>query len=254
MKLSPRSLQLACGVALVTVVLGCGEQGSHVFSGAGGSGGAAGSIGVGGATGGATGGGEASTGGAEPAGQGGSGGGGYRGPNTVVTNSDSTCNWLSWSADEGEENHLAAARLTPPSYPFVIVFVRYTLLGYLEQCDPGLAHGVDVFVGSDVAPPATPTVIQHIDVAMTNNDEQQRVMLHELSTPLTLNEGEHIFVAVRMTGTNPQPLLCVQSCSGPAYQQDRNYWSNAVAPPYPWTMLGRFTGRNFAFEAIGHPP
>jgi hypothetical protein len=123
-------------------------------------------------------------------------------------------------------------------------------MGY---CDNRLGHGVDVFVGSDVAPLPTPAVIEHIDVPMTDDFQLEKVMLHELSAPLTLQEGEHIFVAVRMTG-DILSRLCVLSCSGPAFQQDRNYWSNAVAPPYPWTMVDSYGGRNFAFEAIGHPP
>jgi hypothetical protein len=250
MKPSPRFVRLSCGIALVTVALGCGEPGGSVFSGAGGSSGAAGAAGALGAGGGS----EASGGGGEPGGQGGSGGGGYRGPNTVISNTDPSCYWVPYLASDGQENHLAAARLTPPSYPFVIAFVRYTLLSDMDYCDNRLGHGVDVFVGSAVAPAASPAVIEHFDVPMNDDFQLEKVMLHELSAPLTLEQGEHVFVAVRMTANVPLSRLCVLSCGGPAFQQDRNYWSNAVAPPYPWTMVSPDGGRNFAFEAIGHPP
>jgi hypothetical protein len=155
---------------------------------------------------------------------------------------------------ETEQNHLAAARLTPPSYPYVVTGIQYVLNGGAQgdiECQTGLAHQVHVFKGPDVTPPATIENDTVIDV-----DLGQAVMVitvvQQLVTPITLEQGEHLFIAVQMAGTHPD-VLCVGACSGPAYQEDRNYWSNAADPPYPWPTLGSFGLKmNYRFDALGH--
>lgn len=228
-------------LAALAALSGCGGGGS---SGPGGSGGST-STGMPG-TGGTTTGTGTGTGGNATGSGGGSG--------TVLTNNDATCEDKSIGPAAGEEHHLAAARLTPPSYPFVVTAVRYVLDAQTGNCDAGLAHTVDVFVDTAVAPPATPSVLRHFDNAMIAKPTQDRVVTLDLDPPVTLQSGEHLFIAVSMAGTFPDDILCVGTCAGPAYQEDRNYWSNADAPPYPWQTLGSFgLPQNYKLDAIGQP-
>ena len=139
--------------------------------------------------------------------------------------------------DPGEEGHLAAARLTPESYPFTVKSVRYTLLADEDKkWSVNLAHRVEVYVTTASAPEATPTVKETIDVPAATETVEERTIVKDLAAPITLQTGEHLIVAVEMAGDAATAVLCLRGCPGHGIA-DRNYWSNATQPPYDWKTL-----------------
>jgi len=114
-------------------------------------------------------------------------------------------------------------------------------------------HKVLVFRGTSAAPAATPVLDATLTVPASGPDPLgSRVERLPLDTPITLSEGEHLFVAVEMVGQTPAEL-CVLAC-GEDGADDRNYWSNAVAAPFPWATMASFDlDESFLIEAIGRP-
>jgi hypothetical protein len=142
-------------------------------------------------------------------------------------------------ADPGEEGHLVAVRLTPETTPFTVTKVRYRLPATPAPCSPTLAHRVELYVSEEVAPPATPTPVATIDVPADPGRASAPLVTHDLDAPLVLEAGQHLFVAVSMAGTSEE-RLCVTGCDNLEAEADRNYWSNAAAPPYTWATLASF--------------
>ena len=144
--------------------------------------------------------------------------------------------------DPGEDGHLAAARFTPPEYPFLVDSLVY----YLDHadyddinCNSGLAHSVELYVGTDLAPAAEPVVLESFDIEENGDPElidgEYRAIDLTLETAVELAEGEHIFVAVKMALSDPDGL-CLYMCTAGTLP-DRDYWSGAAAPPYAWETL-----------------
>ncbi|MSP60211.1 MAG: hypothetical protein EXR72_07690 [Myxococcales bacterium] len=155
----------------------------------------------------------------------------------------------------GEEKHLAAARLTPTKFPFVVTSLRYAIgEGFWAEpaCNATLAHRVDLYVASGVAPAATPTVAQNLAVpAATKGADKRRVIDLKLTSPITIPDGSHLFVALQYAGTFPK-VLCQMGCTT-APTADRNYWSNAEKPLYAWaTPTSLDIDVNLDVQAIGH--
>lgn len=238
------SLWGAAGLLLTvfagTALLACDDDGD------GGAGGATGgSGGTGGATtttttptnqgGGGAGGSSSGTGGT--GGQGGQGGEAPTGwfGTTPTLNNDADClEWMAVTPAENEAGHLYAVRLTPPSYPFEVTEVQYELFG-TEECDSTTAHRVEVFVDTATTPPASPTITQ-LDIPATGTTEPVRVVTAQLTSPITLQTGEHLFVAVELVNIGGS---CMAACGG-ATIADRDWWSNAAAAPYSWATLASF--------------
>jgi len=161
--------------------------------------------------------------------------------------------------DPGEEGHRAAARLTPPSYPFEVSQLRYMVgdgpAGNVE-CSGTLSHLVEIYVDSAAAPPESPNPAFSVTIP-TGTPEMighiGRTILQEVSPPVRLEQDEHLFVAVQLCGTHPD-VLCLQVNSGDPYDSDRNYWSSAATAPYGWTELDSFglTG-DIMIDAYGEP-
>lgn len=155
---------------------------------------------------------------------------------------------------EGEEGHYASTRLTPPSWPFEVQEIGYTLVSgdYGPSCHSDLAHRVEVYVTSTNAPPNTPTPVTTIEVPAHTIDLPFRSVDHILEAPIVLAAGEHLHVAVQMTGAWPD-VACLQNCRE-LPDAGRDYWSNAVAPPFDWRALGTFgIGGNLSVHATGRP-
>ena len=135
-----------------------------------------------------------------------------------------------------------AARLTPESYPFVVETVRYHVVTETEAagsegCNAGLAHRVELYVTTETAPPAEPDPAAVIDAPAEPDLDLDHLASHEVSPPITLTEGQHLFIAVEMAGTPGGERLCVSACDNPAAEADRSYWSGAATPPYPWATM-----------------
>jgi hypothetical protein len=152
-----------------------------------------------------------------------------------VLNNDAACQWPQTLApNPGEAGHLYAARLTPPSYPFEITEIHYELVGD-DPCDSSPAHRVEIFVDTAVAPAASPSVTQ-LDIPAAGATEPVRVVKEILPSPITLQSGEHLFVAVELVN---QGSSCLAVCEGAA-AWDRDYWSNATGAPYAWQALSDY--------------
>ncbi len=165
-----------------------------------------------------------------------------------VTNAEHNCDAVNLMPADGEEGHLCAGRLTPPGYPFTVLKVGYRLghgpnVDSEVVCNGSLEHQVHLYVSSDVIPPtspASPVIITapYMDPASIPEGDGRIVTL-DVDPPVTLNQGEHLFVAIKYAGTYPD-VLCVSTNKDDPYDGDRNYWSNAAAPPYSWTQLDSF--------------
>jgi len=166
-------------------------------------------------------------------------------PNSWLRNASESCGSSLLVPDPGEEGHLAAARLTPAVYPFQVLYVRY-LIGDGEagsvDCDSTLAHQLTLYVSSDAAPPESPNPVYSTTIPTADPSEighEGRVVKHDLTPPLILNEGEHLFVAIELAGVHPD-VMCLPVNDEDPYEGDRNYWSTAVAAPYGWVQLDSF--------------
>jgi hypothetical protein len=156
----------------------------------------------------------------------------------------------------GNEGHLTAARLTPPSYPFTVTEVVYELSNGAVRngnCDAALAHRVEVYVDTAVQPSNTPTLVAQLDMMATAPTmEPSRLVVAPLPMPLVLTAGQHLFVAVEMAGT-AENHICVWMCEGTG-ADDRNYWSNATMAPYDWVTLASYQNpNNLRIGANGMP-
>jgi hypothetical protein len=158
----------------------------------------------------------------------------------TLTNAPGTCmNPGYTSADFGNGGHYAATRLTPPSFPFTVTSVHYALIHNPGTCDADGAHDVLVFTGTGTTPPGTPAG-ETISVAAASTPTPagtRRAMDLTLDTPVVVNSGEELFVAVQMQRIGDP--LCLEECLDPG-EADRNFWSAAPAPPFPWRTLASY--------------
>jgi hypothetical protein len=145
--------------------------------------------------------------------------------------------------------HRAAARLTPPSTPFTVQSIRWALDGGAE-CSNGLAHTTEVWVESETAPSSSPTIAAFVETeASTSQDGPRRFEL-VLDEPLVLEAGDNLYISVEMAVVDTLHS-CFLSCAD-AFEEDRNYWSNATDAPYAWTTLASFgTEVSLDASAIG---
>ena len=147
--------------------------------------------------------------------------------------------------DPGEEGNWAAARLTPPGYPFDVSIVSYTVgdgAAGNVTCSGTHSHQLQLYAASSVAPPATPTPDMDITVPAATPEQighLGRTVTQDIDPPLRLAQGEHLFVAIQLGGTYPE-VLCLQVNDVDAAEGNRNYWSGALAPPFSWVQLDSF--------------
>lgn len=146
----------------------------------------------------------------------------------------------------GEYGHYAAVRFTPPHYPFMLQYVTYELGDESAvKCNASLAHEVLIWVGNDQFPDAEPELLEVLNVpAKSRPKEQLSTITVPLPDYLRVEQGEHLFVAVRMAGTT-SGSLCLLQCSSMAITPEANFWSNATAEPFSWQDLEDF-GPGFA--------
>lgn len=154
--------------------------------------------------------------------------------------------------DAKEFGHLFAARLTPKTYPFTVTNIRYMLSRGKDSCANVIAHRVEVYVSSKTTPDNSPTIKATIKVPATSVIVGSRLVSLTLPTPIKLQTGEHIFVAVEMATDATKKVICMDVCDKNG-TTDRNYWSNATKPPYNWATLDSFGMKvNAMIEALGY--
>ncbi len=193
-------------------------------------------------------------------GAGGEGGTGHGVGGAWVSDADITNNplcddWTGLYPVPSEFGQFAATRLTPPSYPYSIIAIRYHLSDITAFCKE-LPHRTFLFVESSAIPGATPQELTSWDVAADSAAEDGWVE-HTLAAPIVLDAEEHLFIAVEMTGDGRE-VLCLSACAEAAgasvHAPERNFWSNATEPPYVWAALETFDVLiNLHAEAFGSP-
>jgi hypothetical protein len=157
-------------------------------------------------------------------------------------------------AEPNEAGQWAAVRLTPARYPFTIETIRYTLESpdqTNQLCSTGLAHRVEYYKATSVSPPATPTVIGGHDMSARAPSSSPRVISVKPTPAILLNQGEHLFVQLKMVRVGNQ-ALCLQACLPEQLIADRDYWSGAKTAPFNWQTLSTFgIDDSFTIEAEG---
>lgn len=168
-----------------------------------------------------------------------------------------TCLPTSVAPGDGEDGQLVAARLTPPSWPFAVENVRYTLVGSDQEagCDAALAHEVHFFKAIGTPPPAEPEIYASFTLAAGSNSAENRTITEVFPdpTPLLLTEGQSLYVAVTLAddGTSHS---CVAACNNASTDVDglTEWHAHASEAPYAWRSLwedARYT--IFTMEATG---
>ncbi len=140
----------------------------------------------------------------------------------------------------------AAARLSPPSTPFTVEQVLFSMKHEnLTPCDAKGAFQMKLFVVSGTTPPdgdgtTAPAADATIDFpAITTDPDGARELIATLSTPITLESGESLVIAVD-SYAGACFGACVTTANAPA---DRNYWSTpADAEDWDWVLLSSFGG------------
>jgi hypothetical protein len=147
----------------------------------------------------------------------------------------------------GEEGEMAAARITPPRYPFTVSRVEYPLwnlkasAAHPYACSTAFAHRVVVFKARSTVPPDVlrPEDTRTINVPGRAGGATLEDFNVALPTSLTLQAGEQLFVAVSLGGQDPT-VGCMAVCPDAGVDPTRSWWSNAVALPFAWTTLASF--------------
>jgi hypothetical protein len=152
----------------------------------------------------------------------------------------------------GSEGMLVAVRLVPSAYPYQVTGVRYRVSDD-QRCTSQVAHRVELYVSKNAAPDSTPTPAAVINVPASGAPITSGVILQSLSSPIALQQGESLFIAIQLAGDGGSKTLCVSTC--PENEKiDRNYWSGTLAPPYSWVTLSSLNIHvNLFVEALGQP-
>jgi len=139
------------------------------------------------------------------------------------------------TADATDPPFLLAARLTPASYPFTVYGVRY-LLTMASGCDNGLAHEVQVFVGSNTTPDASPTLSETIAVPAGTAEPKGRWLAHPLAAPIVLTSGQHLYVALLVAyDAQKKGSICPQLCGDPGNTGEKSFTNDTGSTlPYTW--------------------
>ncbi len=142
----------------------------------------------------------------------------------------------------GEEQDWALARLTPPGYPFRVEGV---VASFLEDASPpggtggaclgGTTHVVRLYASTDPNPSPSPTWA--VEATETTLEVQDGVWALEVTppTPLVLQSGEHLFVAIQQAGTFPN-VGCMAACGG-STSTGRNFWAEGASAPHTWSEV-----------------
>nr|MBP7290416.1 hypothetical protein [Nannocystaceae bacterium] len=145
---------------------------------------------------------------------------------------------------------------------FEVTSLVYDLIGTAGAgaCDSTMAHRVEVYVIEGSEPPADPADAVANEMFAIEADEaatEERTVVIDLDTPITLTEGQALVIAVEMAGNDDlSASICVRACRDTGGVADLDWWSNAAEVPYAWAdMVGDFGFiSNFNHRMMGHTP
>jgi hypothetical protein len=191
----------------------------------------------------------------EDAGLGDGGSGADTGPATaVLQNYTAGCRIEALNPTLPDEQGYFALEALTAAGPFTVGSVRYALVNDGAQCDATLAHEVLVFTYTGDAPPSRPSMESSLRVFAVDADparsEDVLTLTASLATPITLRPGEHLGVAVRLSGDAAGNSLCLGMCTAGA-SAGTSFWSNASVEPYTWQdLVEGFRLGNLLIEAV----
>jgi len=166
---------------------------------------------------------------------------------SYLANFSASCN-PDWSGCVGNEAGYPTATvvsiLKPRSgqYPFTVRGVGYTLWEDGWMLNASMAHEVVVWVQSDVkVPDANPIVLEQFSVAAEARQPFGTYSFnHILTTPITLEPGERLYVGVQLAADDDS-AMCLVYCSDSNWSApDEDYWSDQDWQTYIWDELDNF--------------
>ena len=156
------------------------------------------------------------------------------------------------ASNPDEHEAWTVARLTPPTYPFSALAIDYDLVANSNGCDVNIPHRVRVFKGTSAVPIASPVDV--LEMSVSHATPVLTTTYHQivaLPSPVTLQSGESLFVAVEMKVVGASEN-CILVCRGEAGQRDRNYWTDSDDAPSAWSTLASYgIPENIRVEASG---
>jgi hypothetical protein len=157
-----------------------------------------------------------------------------------------------------EHQHWGASRLTPSEYPFEVDAIQIELEHTPDTtgCRANSPRTVRVLKATGATPPATPSSAPGVQTYNLTGraDVIGWFIRKQLDTPITLNEGESLFVIVQVEASS-SGKTCFKSCAD-GFQEEHNWWSNRSIEPFPaWGDIGEapFNLRqNYLIEAYDY--
>ena len=181
----------------------------------------------------------------------------------ILSNAPVPCEQISALAPylPDEAGHHAGSLLTPPTYPFTVSLIEYTLEEPpdIVTCNSGLAHQLELSIlSAEQEIPSQPSIEAirsvKLDIPAANSDTERRVILQNLIDPFILNEGERLLVSIALVAEGDQHL-CIAVCEDQSPVSGLELWSNSAEAPYNWVGIDSFDiSSEFIIKAIGSLP
>ena len=135
--------------------------------------------------------------------------------------------------------NMELARLTP-AVPFTVLGVRYSLggegSGGTIPCDSTVPHRVDLWVDTSATPGSSPALTATLQATPANQATLVATTL-ALDSPVRLEIGDHLFLAVEMSGETTGKAMCIVTCDSTGDESFTSWTNDPVnnSPPYSWT-------------------
>lgn len=138
-------------------------------------------------------------------------------------------------------DHWLAMPLQPDNYPFTVREIQYELGSAADPaCSSLIAHQVQVFVGTSLTPPDSPTIAQTF-MTEVETGQVRAMVRHAVEPAITLEEGDVLFIAIQQPqGAGGFP--CPVSCRPGDDVEQVGYRSTSAEPPYGWQDMSTFFG------------
>jgi hypothetical protein len=125
-----------------------------------------------------------------------------------------------------------ASHRVPPTTPFTVLQLRYRLRGSIKYCDTNMPHNVDLVASTSETPDPSPTPAASFAIP-AGITAGTRMVLLDLSAPLTLNSGDHAFVIIDLEyDTVADQGICLMT--HPGGSTVNSFIAEESTPPYTW--------------------
>jgi hypothetical protein len=159
----------------------------------------------------------------------------------IYTGFPDGCDLLGFvSASDEEAGYWLSSRITPPTYPFRVDEVGYTIATYGVSPDGicgVVSHRVRIYAGTAIQ--GDPDYDGEVEMSVGDVDAGGETAPHvviSLAEPLVLQDGEDLFLMLEAAVGRNDRRMCYVGCREPG-ADDRNHWSDAAEPPFAWQTL-----------------